>query len=91
MKALVATALLAVLAACSSGGVDSVTKPASHPATGKPLPFAPPPPPMPDEGVVCAQDAKLCADGSYVSRTAPGCAFTTCPGEATNKSGEAVK
>ena len=30
---------------------------------------------------VCTQDAKLCPDGSYVSRKGPNCEFTTCPGE----------
>ncbi len=29
---------------------------------------------------VCAQDAKLCPDGSYVSRVPPSCAFAPCPG-----------
>jgi hypothetical protein len=31
--------------------------------------------------VSCAQDAKLCSDGSYVSRTAPNCEFQMCPKE----------
>jgi hypothetical protein len=30
----------------------------------------------------CTQEAKLCADGSYVSRTGPNCEFAPCPGEA---------
>jgi len=30
-------------------------------------------------GVVCAQDAKQCPDGSYVSRVAPNCDFAPCP------------
>ncbi len=29
--------------------------------------------------VVCAMDAKLCPDGSYVSRTGPKCEFVACP------------
>lgn len=29
--------------------------------------------------VVCTQDAKMCPDGSYVSRTEPKCEFTPCP------------
>lgn len=33
----------------------------------------------PTEGVMCAADVKQCADGSYVSRIAPSCAFATCP------------
>jgi hypothetical protein len=31
------------------------------------------------EPVVCTQEAKLCPDGSYVSRTGPNCEFTECP------------
>lgn len=34
-----------------------------------------------DEPVVCTQEAKQCADGSYVSRTGPNCEFTKCPGQ----------
>ena len=30
---------------------------------------------------VCAQDAKLCSDGSYVSRVSPKCDFALCPKE----------
>lgn len=29
--------------------------------------------------VVCPQDAKMCSDGSFVSRTGPQCAFAPCP------------
>lgn len=32
-----------------------------------------------DNNVVCTQDAKQCADGSYVSRTGPNCEFAECP------------
>ena len=35
--------------------------------------------PIQKGGVMCTQDAKLCADGSYVSRTGPNCEFTACP------------
>ena len=40
-----------------------------------------PPSPSPalDGGVVCTMDAKLCQDGSYVSRTGPKCEFSACP------------
>jgi len=31
-------------------------------------------------GQICTQDAKQCPDGSYVSRTEPGCQFAPCPG-----------
>lgn len=27
----------------------------------------------------CTQEAKLCPDGSYVSRQGPNCEFTSCP------------
>lgn len=33
-------------------------------------------------GTVCTQEAKLCPDGSHVSRTGPNCEFAPCPGEA---------
>ena len=29
--------------------------------------------------IACAQDAKQCSDGSYVSRTGPNCEFAQCP------------
>ena len=32
-----------------------------------------------EEQVVCTLDAKLCPDGSYVSRQAPNCEFAKCP------------
>lgn len=35
--------------------------------------------PSPPEPVFCAQDAKLCPDGSYVGRVGPKCEFTRCP------------
>lgn len=31
------------------------------------------------DGQICTADAKMCADGSYVSRSEPGCAFAACP------------
>lgn len=31
------------------------------------------------QGVMCPQDAKLCPNGSYVSRTGPNCEFAMCP------------
>jgi len=81
MKALVAAMLLASLAACSSGGADTAVKPAVPAKAGKPSPYAPPPPPMPDEGGACPADVKQCPDGSFVSRNpASGCAFAPCPG-----------
>ncbi|MCX6746250.1 MAG: hypothetical protein NTX00_04540 [Candidatus Parcubacteria bacterium] len=32
----------------------------------------------------CTQEAKLCPDGSAVSRTGPNCEFALCPGENQN-------
>ena len=43
--------------------------------------------PAKDPGVVCTQDAKQCPDGSYVSRTLPGCQFAKCPGESSQMCG----
>lgn len=40
----------------------------------------------PPVGGVCAQDAKRCSDGSYVTRTGPNCSFAACP-TTTNQSG----
>lgn len=31
------------------------------------------------QGVICAQDAKMCPDGSYVARTGPHCEMAACP------------
>ena len=36
----------------------------------------------PHEPVMCTMDAKLCPDGSYVSRQGPHCEFAPCPREA---------
>ena len=33
----------------------------------------------PSSPTVCSADAKLCSNGSYVSRVAPSCAFADCP------------
>ena len=32
-----------------------------------------------EEPVYCAQDAKMCPDGSYVARIPPDCEFEKCP------------
>jgi len=80
MKALAAVLLLA-LGACSSGGAEPVVKPAAQPKAGKPSPYAPPPPPMLEEGIVCPADVRQCPDGRFASRNpAQGCAFAPCPG-----------
>jgi hypothetical protein len=73
--------LLASLAACSSGGADTAVKPVASPKAGKLLPYAPPPPPMPETGIACAADVRQCPDGSFVSRNPDhACAFAPCPG-----------
>lgn len=36
---------------------------------------------LPEKKIVCTQDAKICPDGSYVSRVPPNCEFAPCPGE----------
>lgn len=35
-------------------------------------------------GIVCTMDAKLCPDGSYVSRTGANCEFAECPAPLTS-------
>ncbi len=35
--------------------------------------------------IACTQEAKLCPDGSYVSRTDPNCEFATCPATSTEE------
>lgn len=39
----------------------------------------PQPAPMP-RPIACTMEAKMCPDGSYVSRTGPNCEFAPCPG-----------
>lgn len=39
---------------------------------------------MNTSGIVCAADAKLCDDGSYVARQGPRCEFAACPASNTN-------
>lgn len=34
----------------------------------------------PPGSIFCTQEAKICPDGSYVSRTGPNCEFAACPG-----------
>jgi hypothetical protein len=85
MKVFLAALLLVTLAACNPV-LDTPAKPASSATSGKPLPYAPPPPPLPDEGGVCAADVRQCPDGSFVSRSpAASCSFDPCPGDPPNK------
>ena len=39
------------------------------------------------EPVACTMEAKLCPDGSYVSRQGPSCEFTKCPDIVKSESG----
>jgi len=83
MRVLLATLMLFTLTACNPV-LDSPAKQASSVTTSKPLPYAPPPPPLPDEAVACAADVKPCPDGSFVSRNpAASCSFDPCPGKPT--------
>ncbi len=43
-------------------------------------------PTAPAQPVACTQEAKLCPDGSYVTRTGPKCEFTACPSQAKSSS-----
>lgn len=43
--------------------------------------------PVEEKGAICTQDAKLCDDGSYVSRTGPKCEFAPCPSSQSVKDG----
>jgi len=40
---------------------------------------------LPEKKIVCTQEAKLCPDGSYVSRIPPKCDFAPCPATRTIK------
>jgi predicted small lipoprotein YifL len=76
MRSLAAVALLLVLGACGAGSPLS-----GPPDAGRRLPVAPPPPTV-EEPIVCPEDVKACADGSFVSRDpARRCVFRPCPGE----------
>lgn len=44
-------------------------------------PLALPAPASALEPVMCTMEAKICPDGSAVSRTGPNCEFAPCPGE----------
>ncbi|MBI2595990.1 hypothetical protein HYW46_04635 [Candidatus Daviesbacteria bacterium] len=63
---------------CPAGRADC---PSSPPCTS--ICRYPTPSKSPELGRVCAQDARLCPDGSYVKRTGPKCEFAVCPGSPT--------
>lgn len=43
------------------------------------------------EGVMCTMEAKLCPDGSYVSRTGPNCEFAPCPSASPRFSNDQIE
>ncbi len=51
------------------------------------LPVQAPYAPGPAEPVGCTLEVHACADGSFVGRTGPNCAFAPCPGPAQNGNG----
>jgi hypothetical protein len=60
----------------------------SEQALRAPYPYQPQPSPqMPvnpgNRPIACTMEAKVCPDGSYVSRTGPNCEFAPCPGGTT--------
>lgn len=55
-----------------------------------PTPVSPSPSAVRITETVCTQEAKLCPDGSYVSRTGPNCEFSSCPSVSTPKPSSAV-
>jgi len=63
----------------------SLTSTPSQPIVAQPIKIQPTPvqtvSEQPTEPTICTMEAKLCPDGSYVSRTGPNCAFAKCPGE----------
>lgn len=82
MKTFFAAVLLLGLTACNPVRDTPSPSPPKN-ASGKPLPYAPPPP-MPDEGIFCAADVRQCPDGKFVSRNPEkACSFDPCPGEPT--------
>ncbi len=84
IRLLLAAGLSLSLVACAVPGSDPST-PVRKPGSGKVvLPEAPPPPTVAEDALMCTMDAKMCPDGSYVSRNPNnGCAFDPCPGAAT--------
>lgn len=41
--------------------------------------------------IFCTEEAKLCSDGSYVSRTGPNCEFSQCPEENVKNTKSGIK
>lgn len=73
-----------VMESATTTDVFSVTKELPPPDSTPVPPVKAKLPGRPDQAdsIACPMDAKMCADGSFVGRTAPGCAFATCPSEA---------
>lgn len=76
-KGFISLILIIIIAAAvlGTGGFFLVTQIQSNTAVNSD------PNPSPDPSpIACTQEAKLCPNGSYVSRTGPNCEFAQCPG-----------
>jgi hypothetical protein len=73
LKINIALALIAFLAA----GLLFVS---GFAITGKVVEISPTGMAVTDSSPICTADAKICLDGSYVTRTGPSCEFAPCPG-----------
>jgi hypothetical protein len=79
-------AFLAIPFAAEASSQNSIAVPAGQGQQGfrapSPYPAYPVPQQQPGQPnrVACTMEAKMCPDGSYVSRTGPNCEFTPCPG-----------
>jgi len=73
-----AVAALALLALAACGATPEPTSPGTPPGSPIGGPEGPGAGPGPK---ACTQEAKVCPDGSAVSRTGPNCEFSPCPGE----------
>lgn len=78
--------MLLVPMAAQASSQNSVAVPAGQGQQGfrapSPYPAYPVPQQQPGQPgrIACTMEAKMCPDGSYVSRTGPNCEFTPCPG-----------
>lgn len=72
--------LLVIIAVLAGGGYlyFMSQKVELSPISPNPPP-SPTPPPPPTPQIFCAQDEKLCLDGTYVGRVPPLCEFASCP------------
>lgn len=76
--------IIFVVIAIVAGGYFIFVKQSSAPATNlTPTPTTT----STQKPIACTQEAMLCPDGSYVSRTGPNCEFAACPGTSALSSG----